>query len=226
MRDHVAEGVVQGLEIGIELVLEVARQEAEAFACFDGRAGEDDPLDFPVLKGAYGEGDGDVGLAGAGRTNGEYQVVVKICLDHLLLGEVAGAYGLAVRAVHDDGVAVEAEAVRRGLAVEYVLDIVDGQVHLAVTPLYQFVELHFEVFDTGFLPVQDDLVAARDDFQLGVVGAELLQDLVARSEDFDGVNCFQLDGFPHIFRFLSLLFCMWLSCCRSRRDRSTHCAVR
>ena len=44
-RNHIVERIVQRLQIGIELLLHVARQETQLLARFDGRTRQDDPLD-------------------------------------------------------------------------------------------------------------------------------------------------------------------------------------
>ena len=154
------------MEIRIQLVLEVAGQEAQALPRLHGGPREDDPLDLAVLQRPDRQGDGDVGLSRAGRADGEHEVVVEIGLDQLLLRLVAGADGLPVRAVHDDGIAREAELVRRGGSVEDVLHVVHRQVHLPVPPLDQLPEADLELLDVALAALQDEFVPPRHHFQV------------------------------------------------------------
>ncbi len=73
-RQHVVEGVVERAQIGIDLLAHVAGQEAETLAGFDGRTRKDDALDHTALETMSGLGDGDVGLAGAGRADSEDEI--------------------------------------------------------------------------------------------------------------------------------------------------------
>ena len=57
--DEFAESIVERLEVGVELVLHLAREEAELLACFDGRAGEDDTAHLLCLEGFDRKTDGD-----------------------------------------------------------------------------------------------------------------------------------------------------------------------
>ena len=72
---HVVQRVVERAQIGVDLLLEIAGQEAEALAGFDGRAREHDAVDLAGLKQHDALGDGEVGLAGAGRPDGEHHLV-------------------------------------------------------------------------------------------------------------------------------------------------------
>ena len=57
-RDHVTEGIIERLEIRIQLVLEVSGQETEPLPRLDRRPGQDDPFDLPVLQSPDRQGDG------------------------------------------------------------------------------------------------------------------------------------------------------------------------
>ena len=54
---------------------QIAGQETEAFACFNGGTGEDDAPRLFAFKGVDGRGNGKVSLAGTGRTDAEGDVV-------------------------------------------------------------------------------------------------------------------------------------------------------
>lgn len=84
-RYHVLQGVVEGLQVGVDLVLHVAGQKAELLAGLDGGTGEDDLAHLAVLEGAHGQRYRHIGLAGAGGTEGEGEVAGEECLDKALL---------------------------------------------------------------------------------------------------------------------------------------------
>ena len=198
-RDHVLQRVVQRLEIRVQLVLEVAGQEAQALPRLHGRPREDDPLDLAVLQRPDGQGDGDVRLARSGRAHGEHEVVVEIGLHEFLLRLVTGADGLPVRPVDDDRVAREAELLGRGGPVEDVLHVIHRQVHLPVPSLYQFPETDLELLNVALAAFQDEFVAPRHHFQVREIGTEFGEDLVAGAVEFNGIYRFQRNGFLHRF---------------------------
>ena len=99
--DEFAEGVIERLEVGVELVLHLAREEAELLACFDGRAGEDDTAYLLCLEGFDRKTDGDEGLPRAGSTRGEAQVTLGELASHTALTLPAGEDRLAVDAVDE-----------------------------------------------------------------------------------------------------------------------------
>ena len=113
--------------------------------------------------------------------------MVKISLHQLLLGFSAGADGFAVRSVHNDGVAVQAEAVV-AVAGENVLYVVYGKVHLVVPPFHQLGKADVELRNVAFLAFQDEFVAAGDHFQVGKIRAEFAQNPVACTINFYGVD--------------------------------------
>ena len=74
--DHVVEGVVERAQVGVHLLGEVARQEAELLACLDGRTAQDDPFDLPLDEEGDRHRHGEVRLPGARRADAEDDVVV------------------------------------------------------------------------------------------------------------------------------------------------------
>ena len=66
-RQHVVERVVERPQIGIDLLLHVAGQEAEPLAGLDRGARQDQPVDAAADQLLHRLGDGEIGLAGAGR---------------------------------------------------------------------------------------------------------------------------------------------------------------
>ena len=73
---EVVERVVDGPQIGVDLLLHVAGQEAEPLAGLDRRARQDEPLDRAGSMQLHGMADGQPGLAGAGRAFGEDELVL------------------------------------------------------------------------------------------------------------------------------------------------------
>ena len=92
---HVPQRIVQRAQVGVDLLVEGARQEAEVLAGFDGRAGQDDPLYFLALQGLHGLGHGQVRLAGAGGADAEDDGVAVDGVDVVLLALRLGPHDLA-----------------------------------------------------------------------------------------------------------------------------------
>ena len=74
---QVVERVVERPQVGIDLLREVAGQEAEPLARFDRRAREHDALHRVALERVDRAGHREVGLAGARRADAEGDVVVE-----------------------------------------------------------------------------------------------------------------------------------------------------
>ena len=74
--DALGERVVERAQIGRELLLQIAGQKAQALARLDRRAGQDDAAHAPGLERLDRGGDGEIGLAGAGRPERQRQVVL------------------------------------------------------------------------------------------------------------------------------------------------------
>ena len=81
---------------------------------------------------------------------------------------------------------------------ENVLHVVSGEVHLVVPAVYELCKADVELCDVAFTAFQDELVAPRHHLQVGEIGAEFSEDLVAHAIDFYGVDGFQRDGFLHM----------------------------
>ena len=113
------EGVVEGLEIGVELVFHLAGQEAEFLAGFYGGSAEDDLAHLLVLQRAHGQGDGDEGLARSGGPNGEGEVILLEAIDEQLLIGRAGHDGATIDAVDD-------QVILCGVRLFVALDQVDN----------------------------------------------------------------------------------------------------
>ena len=90
-RQHVVERVVERPQIGVDLVAQVAGQEAEAFAGLDRRARQNDAFDPPRRHHLDRGGDRQIGLAGAGGAEAEDQ------LGRLERGQIVGLHRRAWR---------------------------------------------------------------------------------------------------------------------------------
>ncbi len=73
--EHLVQGVVERAEVGVDLLGQVPRQEAELLAGLDRRAHQQDASHFVVVERFHGSGDGKIGLAGTGRAEGQRQIM-------------------------------------------------------------------------------------------------------------------------------------------------------
>ena len=105
LRNHVAQGVVERLQVGVELVAQVAGQESKVFASLDGGASQHNAAHLLVFQGTDDQGHGGVGLARSGRSHGEDHVVAVHCIDQSTLVAGHSLDQQAVAAVDEDFVA-------------------------------------------------------------------------------------------------------------------------
>ncbi len=63
------QGVIEGTQVGVNLIVERTRQKAQAFTSLYCRTSQNNPVDLLGLEGLDCLSHGQVGLAGAGRTN-------------------------------------------------------------------------------------------------------------------------------------------------------------
>ena len=73
---QIVERVVERAQIGVDFLHQIAGQEAEFFACFDGGADEDDALDLVFFHSIDGGGDGEIGFTRTRGAQPEDDVVV------------------------------------------------------------------------------------------------------------------------------------------------------
>ncbi|MCY1296185.1 hypothetical protein D9M70_455600 [compost metagenome] len=99
--EQVIQRVVQRAQVGIDLLRQVAGQEAQALAGFHRRARQHDALDRIALQRVDRAGHRQVGLAGAGRADAEVDVVLEDRLDVALLVGAARADVALAGAQHD-----------------------------------------------------------------------------------------------------------------------------
>jgi hypothetical protein len=84
---HVVERVVERAEVGVHLLREVSRQEAELLARLHRRPGEDDALHAPSLERRDRHRHRQVCLSGPGRADAEHDVVPANGVHVPLLGQ-------------------------------------------------------------------------------------------------------------------------------------------
>ena len=89
--EHVVKRVVQRAQIGIDLLLQRSRQEAQALAGFDRRTRQHDAIHALRHQRSDSHGDGQIRLAGAGGANAEDHVVL---FDGFQIAALVDALGL------------------------------------------------------------------------------------------------------------------------------------
>ena len=159
--EHVVQRVVERSQVRVDLLQDVAGQEAEAFAGFHRGPGEDDAVDFLGLQRLHRERDREIALAGTGRTDRERHGVVAHRVDVPLLPRRLGPDRLAA-AQHFGG-----EHIGRTLVGFQHLDRATEVVAVESVALF---EQHDELFEqaadavgVGRLAGDGDLVAAHED---------------------------------------------------------------
>ncbi len=95
--EHLVEGVVKRPEVGIDLLREIAGQEAQLLAGLHRRAHQDQARDAMLLERLNRAGHGEVGLSRARRADAEVDVV---CGDALEIEPLIGAAGPHDPAAH------------------------------------------------------------------------------------------------------------------------------
>src|SRR5438105_486718 len=119
---EVIEGVVQRAQVRIDLLREIARQEAEALARLDRGAHEHDALHLVALERIDGAGDREEGLARAGGADTESKIVGEDVLDVLDLVR------RSPMEVHAPGEKLRTFGGRRGTAA--VQELVQFELHV------------------------------------------------------------------------------------------------
>ena len=99
-RQHITEGIIERLKIGVELLFEVAGKKSEILTGLHCWSRKDDLLYLFVFQSSDGQCHGSIGLAGSGRTDGYHQVVPVDGLNHLPLVGCPGPDQQPVTAVN------------------------------------------------------------------------------------------------------------------------------
>ena len=196
-RDHIPESIVEGLEIGVQLVLEIAGKKAQALSRLHCRTGEYDAFYVSVLQGPYRQGDGNVSLAGAGRTRREDKVVVEPGAYHSLLSTVPGYDGLAVVSIDYGRLRVQHHRGSGSLSVEHLFHVIRREVHLVALYLYELLQAQLEFFYVLFLPLKQYVAAAGHGLQMRKMAAQCLEVAVCRPINAYRVYLFQRNRSLH-----------------------------
>ena len=99
---HILQRVVERLQIRVDLVLHVTRQEAQLLTSLYGRAAQDDLLGRLVFQGLHGQRYREIGLSRACRTYGEDHIVVVVGFYQPLLILCARLDGASRHRIDDD----------------------------------------------------------------------------------------------------------------------------
>ncbi len=92
IRHHLVERIVQRPQVGIDLCLHVARQEAERLPGLDGRSREHDSSHALPHERVHRRGHGEIGLAGTGRSDPDHDVLLGDLLQVLRLARRLGLH--------------------------------------------------------------------------------------------------------------------------------------
>ena len=93
-RHHRVQRVVERPQVGVNLRLHVAREEAQVLACLDRWPGQDDPAHPLARQCVHGRGHGEIGLARPGGPDAD---------DDIVVGDLSQVLGLSWRFRRDDG---------------------------------------------------------------------------------------------------------------------------
>ena len=189
---HVVEGVVQRPEIGVDLLRQVAGQEAQLLPGLHRRPGQHDADELLVHQGGHGHGHGQVGLAGAGRPHPEDDIVGADGFDVAFLVEALGG-DAPLHGGHEDRVqedVLDGDALLVLQDLDGVLDVLGDHRVAGGQQFVEFQENPLGQADVRFLPGQVHLVAphlqfypqtAADDLEiLAVLAVEGLGQSIVR----------------------------------------------
>ena len=183
--EHVVQRVVERAQVGVDLLVQGAGQEAQALPRLDRGPGQDDPVDLLGLQGLDRLGHGQVGLPGAGRADGEHDRVLVDGVRVALLVQRLGPDGPAAGGQDADGQHVgRAHAALGAQHGRGPLHRVGGQVGALAQQLEELVEQVGDQSGLRRVAGRGDLVAA--DVDVGVeLALDHVQELVAGSEQAD-----------------------------------------
>lgn len=202
-RDHVVERIVERAQVRVDLLLQVAGEEAEAFAGLHRGTGEDDLAYGLVLEGTHGQGYGGVRFTGTGRAYGKDDVVLLGDGSHELLVLGLGADDLAIGPENENVVVVDVFDVDRLPAFFIAQDlgeIILGQVPVAFQVFDDLVDLALGSLHFVGLSGKFDLRSAGEYFEKRELLFEDIEFTVVNPEELDRVNGFKVDD-----RFCQLL---------------------
>src|SRR5690606_8304123 len=191
--EHFVERIVQRAQVGIDLLRQVAGQEAQLLAGLDRRAHQQDTADLFALQGIHGAGDRQVGLAGTGRTNAEVDIVL---LDRAHIGLLVRPTGLDGHALGAQYHRLVTIAVLQRFAEVFQARLLQIQVHgirrqIPVVPGFaiELAQDRLGGAGDGGVANQLEMVAAVADFDAEALldHAEVFIELAAETGEAPGV---------------------------------------
>ena len=191
------EGIVERAQVWEDFFAEVARQEAEGFAGFDGRAGEDDAIDFFLFEGGDGGGDGEEGLAGAGGADAEGDLVFLDRLDVGLLPRGAGDDRRLARRALDAGIDQAREGLGGGAAgggLERLEEFMALDRHAPAAGGLELVEDLARAVEGAFFALDADPAVARGGAHAEASLKVVEEARVVRVEGLGGAGVLELEG--------------------------------
>src|SRR5579862_56283 len=140
--EHVVEGVIQGPQVGENLLFQVAGQKAERLARLHRGPGEDDAVDLLLFERGKGHGHGEIGLARPRRPGSEHHVMGLDRLDVAALARGLGNDGRPFRRADDLPLDEPGQAVLPGLAdgAQGVVELVFADVDAVLAGVFELVE--------------------------------------------------------------------------------------
>ena len=188
-RDHLAQRVVERLQVRIQFLAEVAGQETEILPRFHRRSGEHDAAHLPLLQRFHGEGHGGVGLSGPRGADGEHHVAAFNGFHQPLLVPGACFHPQTRVAVHEHvgliGVLAFAGA---GVGAHDVVQHLAWQFVVAGGVFHQLRETCLELGDLIIRPAHLQRVATSNDAELGEERADEPQVGVVGAQDLHRVH--------------------------------------
>jgi hypothetical protein len=167
-RDHVLQRVVQRAQVRIDLLLQVARQEAQVLAGLHGGARQDDALHPLLEERVHRHGDGQVGLTGPRRPDPHRDVVLLDVLEvrRLPLG-LRGDGAPDPRHHHAAGVGELPHPVAGAGCVEEARDVVGAKGHAGARHLDHVLRDGYGALHVFQAPAEEEVVVAQHHAQPG-----------------------------------------------------------
>lgn len=179
LAEDVLQGIVERAQVRIDLVLQVARQEAETLPRLDGRARQDDAAHFFVAQGSDSHDDGQVRLARARRADAERDGIMANRVEVAALSERLRAHVAAPRR-HEDRVAeqrVQSLALAAAHEADAVADLVHRDRRSLAVEILELLDERCRHLDLSGLAEDLELLAAADELAVKIL-AQHLQELV------------------------------------------------
>ena len=184
--EHVPQGVVEGTQVGVDLVGEGAGQEAEVLPRLDGRAGQHDAAHLAGEEAAHGLGHRQVGLARARGADAEDD---GGAVDGVRVGLLAG--GLGADRAPARGEDLLRGGLARGEASKQADGLFDGggvQGGAAPGHADEFFEEARGHVNVGLGAGQRDFAPGDEETDVRETAFEGAQNLVCDAEDHDRVH--------------------------------------